>query len=1282
MSLFNDFKDRLLVGAQEAKTVFDSIDSKLETAAKSIDSTVENVSKSLNLATESTPAKTAPTLMPMNDDPVNTEKPCCETTQNESVVASASNLTNSVDGVKEDALTTPKEQEPSASLMDAVSSAQWMPPAQKEEAIKQEKNNGVPEQVKTAATEVKDKPMPAPQTQRPAKREYHDPEDRLHKFCIVKKTNKTEGGEIVAETFEVPSSVIAQLRWYYWSYGKTAVAGITDYAFSPEGGEIGIWVVYPNNDAEWIRHEIVCSKNGSPLVRIAPVSDVSVEQQKIIKDEIKKQYINDGVLRADIFHYGHTLENHSICGMITTKADRDHPQWFVADWENWNRPEEIPIIKIVSSSIFCALWNIDNDGISLPIRSSYYWAYLYSENLWELETLGAFDISHDMGFYDAEATRVAPENISGSIGEWQFKTDRAANCVTVAVKKMLSDERKAALRRKWNYFEIPDSKIEPLYIERKEVLRKKKEAEDARTAAEKAQKAAEQAEAQRKREEEEKREEEARQKREAERDEWRRKDYEWKKSQLELLQNSELQQVATSKENKGRETRTRIANLYVSGAPKRVLQYRDSLLVPEGKVPGKSPLIKNPPKWSADRKITVRKPQKGDFVYAHYKETYGNGNAKFYVFAGNVKKYDVIVYANSDRGKETFADCSAESCCWIKIIDVRNNSKIKYFGIRTYGNLSQEISVFKNGYAPKDYVFAPISKDDSGKAFAWFGPHLRCSIEDEDVAAELASREPGDFGQDNYVFQIKSIRQSQTTRDEISVDLKYIADANTKSFATEATYANWNRIPDPNNEKVVFAFGDKFIDRINEPMNGQELACDILRYNKKTSMGFRRVRWNEVNNWLLAKYTAAYNERRIHLWKKQGRIEGDFEVGVFNMKGVPQSIRFFVAPDDDSKLIPIMYGFINVENTFHDLVYEPNWKKHLKPLSEQILAGEGWDYANTKNTQSEKYILRSYIIFAFYKAWLDDQIEVNEDYGAIFNTGLVNGNYQDIYCFLKNNTHDDDFFCHKWELVGFTTRSKSKLPILGKFKNYPKRTVYIGTNNIGDVYLDTAQTFDWNDNHIIGERLYRFPIAFLEKNLRRCDEAHEICKQIESGDADIADLQEYVNAAGQESEAAYEALRSAFDAAVEKALLFVEWDYRTCVTCYYARTNSISLVLPIRLEGNIDEKPELTLVIDRTPVGTYYGHTVLTLAMAYQDARQIGRPASDWLIPSYIESIEEDDEDADVEFDKRIESVEILKEPKIEDENGDEESELEEDEVDDNEENFADDDGGEEEDAD
>ena len=69
----------------------------------------------------------------------------------------------------------------------------------------------------------------------------------------------------------------------------------------------------------------------------------------------------------------------------------------------------------------------------------------------------------------------------------------------------------------------------------------------------------------------------------------------------------------------------------------------------------------------------------------------------------------------------------------------------------------------------------------------------------------------------------------------------------------------------------------------------------------------------------------------------------------------------------------------------------------LNEVSEMALGDEDWDYKG--RGKDDKYILKQYLLFDFYKSWIDNLI-IQEGGEALFNTGLVDSSYDDIYCYL------------------------------------------------------------------------------------------------------------------------------------------------------------------------------------------------------------------------------------------------------------------------------------------
>lgn len=75
-------------------------------------------------------------------------------------------------------------------------------------------------------------------------------------------------------------------------------------------------------------------------------------------------------------------------------------------------------------------------------------------------------------------------------------------------------------------------------------------------------------------------------------------------------------------------------------------------------------------------------------------------------------------------------------------------------------------------------------------------------------------------------------------------------------------------------------------------------------------------------------------------------------------------------------------------------------------------------------------------------------------------------------------------------------------------------------------------------------------------------------------------------------------------------------NFKTAIPQYYPRVRQLQLLLPMCLVS--DDHVDMALAVEKTPSGTYLGHTALPLDWAYKNARLICRPDSDWLLPQEI----------------------------------------------------------------
>jgi hypothetical protein len=97
------------------------------------------------------------------------------------------------------------------------------------------------------------------------------------------------------------------------------------------------------------------------------------------------------------------------------------------------------------------------------------------------------------------------------------------------------------------------------------------------------------------------------------------------------------------------------------------------------------------------------------------------------------------------------------------------------------------------------------------------------------------------------------------------------------------------------------------------------------------------------------------------------------------------------------------------------------------------------------------------------------------------------------------------------------------------------------------------------------------------------------------------------------------------DYSLERAVKQTDLNFRTVLPMYYPQRDLISLLFPLSLGDSGD--PDVGLVVSKEESGNYSGATILTLAMAYSNARLVARPESYWLRADKIQSTSYSDED-------------------------------------------------------
>jgi hypothetical protein len=131
--------------------------------------------------------------------------------------------------------------------------------------------------------------------------------------------------------------------------------------------------------------------------------------------------------------------------------------------------------------------------------------------------------------------------------------------------------------------------------------------------------------------------------------------------------------------------------------------------------------------------------------------------------------------------------------------------------------------------------------------------------------------------------------------------------------------------------------------------------------------------------------------------------------------------------------------------------------------------------------------------------------------------------------------------------------------------------------DISEIIFDSSLGVDTNDSHIIRDNIERIPEKYREL---------------------YTESQLYM----------------LFQSAVSFASRLAERNYKLIVPQYWPKTNGIQFLMPIYLSGEFAGRPDLALVLEKRAT-CYQGTTILTLDMAYQNARLVAKPDDFWLNP-------------------------------------------------------------------
>lgn len=302
-----------------------------------------------------------------------------------------------------------------------------------------------------------------------------------------------------------------------------------------------------------------------------------------------------------------------------------------------------------------------------------------------------------------------------------------------------------------------------------------------------------------------------------------------------------------------------------------------------------------------------------------------------------------------------------------------------------------------------------------------------------------------------------------------------------------------------------------------------------------------------------------------------------------------------------------------------DWAYFGYFPKALSKLKDFALH-EDWDFKNSQPNQDRALpILHSYLLNTFGRLVLEKKVCVNSEGSvAAFNTALVDPRYEPIYALFTPNKDPRA----QWEFRNFCVAGEGAdgQTLVRNFSRLPLAAHYF--DNPLDLLYDTQASkpeLDWQ--HVIVERIERYPSEFIEDNWPSSYERRDLdCLPDDERKSYYIGLGNAI----EKDARIYRRIISRVKDAIELSIKRVKWNYKTAIPTYYPRVKRLQLLLPICLLS--DDKVDLALAVEKTPAGSYLGHTMLPLDWAYKNARLVCRPDSDWLAPKDIIVVTDDEE--------------------------------------------------------
>ncbi len=280
-----------------------------------------------------------------------------------------------------------------------------------------------------------------------------------------------------------------------------------------------------------------------------------------------------------------------------------------------------------------------------------------------------------------------------------------------------------------------------------------------------------------------------------------------------------------------------------------------------------------------------------------------------------------------------------------------------------------------------------------------------------------------------------------------------------------------------------------------------------------------------------------------------------------------------------------------------DFAFVPNYPEPLDRLK-NLAVNEHWGRGGR--------MLRSYFNHMFEKVMDDGLLTVHpEGRSAIFHTGLLTRSDQDIYAVFVPNERDD---AQDWFFRGFSTRDAIGLgDVLAEHEELPVRPRFIQRPEQAFYSIQSGQPeCDWPK--LILDNISRIPrdlIHDASEDRILLPDLRDVGKE-----AYIDCLEEAAQRLADDE--GLKVMAGWFDEALDRAMDILNMDYKLAVPSWHAKDKSVALMLPLKVHHSM-VNVALAVIWDGEK-DYYVGLNLLTLEMAYNNARLIARPEASWLL--------------------------------------------------------------------